>query len=46
MIWHLDFAISLFYLKECRYAIDSLDNIKAREWYVILDLFNINNYIG
>ena len=31
MIWHLDFAISLFYLKECRYEIDSLDNIKARE---------------
>ncbi|RSI96663.1 hypothetical protein D8847_06320 [Streptococcus mitis] len=27
----LDFVISLLYLKECRYAIDSLDNIKARE---------------
>ena len=31
MILHLDFVISLFYIKECRYAIDSLDNIKAIE---------------
>ena len=31
MILHLDFVISLLYLKECRYEIDSVDNIKARE---------------
>lgn len=31
MILHLYFVISLLYLKESRYAIDSLDNIKARE---------------
>lgn len=31
MILHLDFVISFLYLKECRYVIDSLDNIKVRE---------------
>lgn len=31
LLYLIDFVISLLYLKKCRYEIDSVDNIKARE---------------